>query len=55
MNEIYDESIEFTPIKINMNKKPKRALENWLSFSPSNSEINYERKLEMVKTFLEKE
>ena len=36
-------------MELHLNKKPKRAWENWLNFPPSNSKINYERKLELAK------
>ena len=38
-----------TLVELHMNKKPKRAWEDWLNFSQSISKINYERKLEMAK------
>ena len=49
INETYHETTEFTPMELHLNKKPKRAWENWLNFPPSNSKINHERKLEMAR------
>ena len=49
MNETYHETSEFTPIELHFNKKPKRAWENWLNFPQKNSNIIYERKLQMAK------
>ena len=47
MNETYHETTEFTLIELHLNKKLKRAWENWLNFSPNNSKMNYERKIEL--------
>ena len=49
MNETYHETTEFTPIELQLNKKPKRAWENWLNFPPNNSKMNYERKIELAR------
>ena len=49
MNETYHETTEFTPIELHLNKKPKRAWENWLNFPPNNSKMNYERKIELAR------
>ena len=49
MNETYHEATEFTPMELHLNKKPKRDWENFSNFPPSNSKINYERKLELAK------
>ena len=54
MNETHHETTEFTPIELLLDKKPKRAWENWLNFPPHDSEINYERKLEMAKEYISK-
>ena len=49
MYEAYHETTQFTPIELHLNKKPKRAWENWLNFPQNNLKINYKRKLEVVK------
>ena len=49
MNETYHETTQFTPIELHLNKKPKRAWENWLNFRQNSSKISYERKLKMAK------
>ena len=49
MSETYHETTYFTPVELHLNKKPKRAWENSLHFPPSNSKLNYERKLEIAK------
>ena len=49
INETYDETTEFTPMDLHLNKKPKRAWKNWMNFPPSNPKINYERKLEITR------
>ena len=49
MNENYHETTEFTPIELHLNKKPKRAWENWLHFHQNSPNISYERELQMAK------
>ena len=44
MNETHHETTEFTPIELHLDKKPKRAWENWLNFPPHVPETNYEKK-----------
>ena len=48
MNKTYHETTQFTPIELDLNKKPKRAWENWLNYPQNSSKISYERKLEMA-------
>ena len=43
MNETYHETTEFTSIELHLNKRPKRAWENWLNF-PQNSSKNIKRR-----------
>ena len=54
MNETHHETTELTPIELHLDKKPKRAWENWLNFAPHDPEINYEIKLEMAKENISK-
>ena len=49
MNETYHETTKFTPVELHLNKKLKRAWENWLNFPTTSSKVDYERKLEMAK------
>ena len=49
INETYHETTEFTPIDLHLNKKPKRAWENWLNFPQKSSKMNYGRKIELAK------
>ena len=49
MNETYHETTEFTPIELQLNRKPKRDWENWLNFPPNNSKMNYERIIELAR------
>ena len=49
INETYHETTEFTPIELHLNKKPKRAWENWLNFPRNNSKMNYKRKIELAR------
>ena len=49
LNETYHKTTQFTPVELHLNKKPKRAWQNWLNFPQNNSKINHERKLEMAK------
>ena len=49
MNETYHQTTEFTPIELHLNKKSKRAWENWLDFPQKGSNISYERKLELAR------
>ena len=54
MNETHHETTEFTAIELHLDKKPKRAWENWLNFPPNDPKTNYERKLEMAKANISK-
>ena len=50
INETHYETTEFTPIELHLDKKSKRAWENWWNFSPHGPETNYYQwKLEMAK------
>ena len=48
MNKTYHETTQFTPIEIHLNKKPKRAWENWLRFPQNSSRIMMNTRLNSI-------
>ena len=54
INEIHSEATGFTPIELQLNKKPTRFWKNYLSTNNENNDLKYEEKLFLAKERIRK-